>query len=149
MKYCFILIASSFFSMSVVKCQDLSAERKTTIQSFISALFRDNKSQQFIIENYMYLPWKDTIDSKKKETFVRNSIDSLKKTHSVLLSSPGYEIVSYDQFKGEKSMFSEPTQNIAVVTSQGKPVLYFLFHGDKIHSLTLIQKGKHSYFLVI
>jgi hypothetical protein len=148
MKYCFIFIASFFFSLSVVKCQDLSAKRKTSIQSFITALFRDNKSQQFIIENYMHLLLKDTIDSKKKETFVRNSIDSLKKTHSVLLSSPGYEIVSYDQLKGEKRMFSEPTQNIAVVTPHGKPVLYFLFYRDKIHSFMLIQKGKYSYFLV-
>lgn len=149
MKYCFFFIASFFFSLSVVNCQDLSAKRKTTIQSFITALFRENKSQHFIIENYMYLPLKDTVDSKRTETFVRNSIDSLKKTYSVLLSSPGYEIVSYDQFKGEKCMFSEPTHNIAVVTSQGKPVLYFLFYGDKIHSFTLIQKGKYSYFLVI
>lgn len=148
MKYCFIFIASFFISLNVVKCQDLSARRKTTIQSFITALFRDNKSQQFIIENYMYLPLTDTVDSKRKETFVSISIDSLKKTYSVLLSSPGYEIVSYDQLKGEKSMFSEPTQNIAVVTSHGKPVLYFLFYRDKIHSFMFIQKGKYSYFLV-
>jgi len=148
MKYCFFFIASFFFSLSVVNCQDLSAKRKTTIQSFITALLRENKSQHFIIENYMYLPLKDTVDSKRTETFVRNSIDSLKKTYSVLLSSPGYEIVSYDQFKGEKCMFSEPTQNIAVVTSHGKPVLYFLFYRDKIHSFMLIQKGKYSYFLV-
>ena len=79
MKYCSIFIACFFFSLNVVRCQDLSAKRKTTIQSFITALFRDNKSQQFIIENYMYLPLKDTIDSKKKGIFVSNAIDSLKK----------------------------------------------------------------------
>jgi len=149
MKYCSLFIVSFFFSLNIAKSQDLSVKRIATIESFITALFRDNKSEKFIIENYMYLPLNDTIPLKKKEEFISNLILSLKKTHSGVVSSPGYKIVSYGQFKGEKKMFLDSLQDIAIVTVHNKPVIYFYFYEDKIYSFTLIGKGKENYFLVI
>ena len=149
MKYCSFFIVSFIFSFNIAKSQDLSVKRIATIESFITALFRDNKSQKFIIENYMYLPLNDTIPMKKKEEFISNLILSLKKTHSGVVSSSGYKIVSYGEFKGEKKKFSGSTEDIVIVTVQNKPTIYFSFYEDKIHSFTLIEKGKENYFLVI
>jgi hypothetical protein len=120
-----------------------------TIESFITALFRDNKSQKFIIENYMYLPLNDTIPLKEKENFIGNLIDTLKKNHIGIFSSPGYKIVSYDEFKGEKKMFSDSLEDIAIVTVHNTPVIYFYFYEDRIYSFTLIGKGSENYFITI
>lgn len=151
MKYSCLIIVSFFFSLNIAKSQTLSVKRIATIESFITALFRDNRSQKFIIDNYMYLPLNDTIPLKKKEQFISSTIDSLKKNHSGLVSSP-YKIVSYNEFKGEKKMFSGPAEDlkdIAIVTLHHKPVIYFSFREDKIWSFTLIRKGSENYFLVI
>ena len=149
MKYCSLFIVSFIFSLNIAKSQDLSVKRIATVESFITALFRDNKSQKFIIENYMYLPLNDTIPLKKKEKFIRNLIDTLKKTHSGVFPLSGYKTVTYGEFKGEKKKFSGSTEDIVIVTVQNKPTIYFSFYEDKIHSFTLIEKGKENYFLVI
>ncbi|MBG6236043.1 hypothetical protein IWX76_002624 [Pedobacter sp. CAN_A7] len=149
MKYCCTFIASLFFFLNVAKSQDLPVKRIATIESFITALFRENKSQKFIIKNYMYLPSNDTTSLKKKERFISNSLDSLKKRHNSLVFSPGYKIVSYVKFKGEKKMFSESLQDIAIITVHDKPVIYLCFYDDKIYSFTLIKKGKYSYFIIV
>ena len=149
MKYCSLFIVSFIFSLNIAKSQDLSVKRIATVESFITALFRDNKSQKFIIENYMYLPLNDTIPLKKKEEFISNLILSLKKTHSGVFPLSGYETVTYGEFKGEKKKFSGSNEDIVIVTVQNKPTIYFSFYEDKIHSFTLIEKGKENYFLVI
>lgn len=149
MKFFPILIASFFFFLSMARSQDLSVERKATIESFIAALFRDNKSQQFIIHNYVYIPQDDTISLQEKERFIMNTMDALKKKHSNLTSTTGYKIVSYDEFDGEKKLFSSPTQDIAILTMQDKPVIYFYFVKDRIYSFTLMEKGKYGYFIVL
>jgi hypothetical protein len=133
-----LFIVSFFFSLNIAKSQNLSVKRMATIESFMTALFRDNKSQKFIIENYMYLPLNDTIPLKKKENFISNLIDTLKENHIAIFSSPGYKIVSYVEFKGEKKMFSNSLEDIAIVTAHNKPVIYFYFYEDKIYSFTLI-----------
>lgn len=76
-------------------------------------------------------------------------IDTFKKTHSGVVSSPGYKIISYDEFKGEKKMFADPTHDIGVLTVRNKPVIYFYFHEYRIYSFTIMEKGKYSYFLTI
>lgn len=151
MKYFSLFVLSFFFSLNIAKSQDLSVNRIAKIESFIAALFRDNKSQKFIIENYMYMPLNDTIPLEKNERFISSTIDSLKKTHSGLVSSP-YKIVSYKGFKGDKTTFSgsaDDLEDIAIVTVHNKPVIYFYFHEDKIWSFTLIGKGKYSYFITL
>jgi len=149
MKYCSLFIVSFFFSLNMAKSQNLSVERMTTIESFITALFRDNKSQKFIIENYMYLPLNDSITLKTKEYLIGHLIDTLKKNHIGIVSSNGYKIVSYAEFKGEKKLFSDSLENIAIVTVNNKPVIYFYFYEDRIYSFTLIGKGSENYFITI
>ena len=149
MKYCSLFIVSFFFTLNIAKCQDLSVKRTATIKSFITALFRDNKSNKFIIENYMYLPLNDTMPLKKKEKFVSHLIDTLKKNHSGIVSSPGYDVISYGKFTGEKKMFSDSLEDIVILTIHNKPVIYFYFYEDRIYSFTLIRKGSEHYFVVI
>ena len=147
MKYCSICIVSFLFSFNIAKSQELSSKRKATIESFVTALFRDNKSQKFIIDNYMYLPLNDTIPLKKKEEFISILIDTLKKNYSGIISS-SYEIVSYGEFKGEKKMFSNSLEDIALVTVNSKPVIYFYLYQDRIYSFRLIGKGSENYFII-
>ncbi|RYF26923.1 MAG: hypothetical protein EOO42_00025 [Flavobacteriales bacterium] len=149
MKYCSLFIVSFFFSLSIAKSQTLSVKRIATIESFMTALFRDNKSQKFIIENYMYLPLIDTISLKKKEEYIGILIDTLKNNYSGVVTSPGYIIASYSEFKGEKKRFSDSLEDIAIVTVHNKPVIYFYFYEDRIYSFTLIGKGSENYFIVI
>lgn len=149
MKYCYLLISSLLLFLNPVKSQDVPFKRKATIESFINAVFRDNKSPQFIMENYMYLPLNDTISSKKIEEFNSNLIDALKKKHSGGVSSSNYKIVPYGQFKGEKKLFSGSSQDIVILTVQNKPAIYFYFYEDKISSFTLMEKGKYGYFIML
>lgn len=149
MKYCYIFIMSLFVSFNIAKSQDLSAKRIATIKSFTTALFHDNKSPKFIIDNYMHLPLNDTISLQKREGIISILMDSLKKKHIGLVSSSGCKIVSYDKFKGEKKKFSGSSQDIVIVTVHNEPVIYFYFHEDKISSFSIIEKGKYGYFILI
>ena len=145
-----IIIVLIVFCGNLVKAQDQFSKRSSTIDAFISAVFKDKKPPGFIIDNYMYLVPHNTTSSMPRERVISNMIDTLVKRNSETLASLDYELFTYDNFKGIKKEFNTDNFNdIMIVSVKNKAIIYFIFDQDRIKSFTTIEKGSLSFFLTI
>jgi hypothetical protein len=63
-----------------------------------------------------------------------------------LLDSADFYVISYNEYKDNKFIFSKETENIFILVSKNKPVMYFLIN-DKIFSFDYITKGNEGLFI--
>ncbi|WP_264530362.1 hypothetical protein [Flavobacterium sp. N502540] len=120
------------------------------LTNFVKSVFFEDKSTKFIADNFIYFETinngaKYTIDDRTK--ILSKHLKKIRKEKKILLNSEDFYVISYKDYNGDKVFFTGETDNIFILISKEKPVLYFYTINHKILSFDYILKGDEGVFI--
>lgn len=71
----------------------------------------------------------------------------IKTEKSPLLDLADFYVVSYNEYKGNKVVFSEGTENVFILVSKSNAIMHFSLINDRILSFDYIVKGDEGLFI--
>ncbi|MEP6930744.1 MAG: hypothetical protein ABI850_12045 [Flavobacterium sp.] len=71
----------------------------------------------------------------------------IKEEKSSLLNPADFSVITYNEYKGDKIVFERRTDDIFILVSKNKPMMYFSLINDKIISFDYIIKGDEGLFI--
>lgn len=134
-------------SFTVAKAQNNKQNWNKNANAFVSSVFLKNRDAKYIMENYMYFEPNEKYTMDYRSKILAERIEQLKKEKLVLFNFKDYSLVPYNDYKGEKVYFSKEGENIIILISNGKPLIYFYYKNDKIFSFEYISKANEGYFI--
>lgn len=138
----------------ILFCKTIGVVGQTTtkeelISNFAKSVFFENKSAKFVADNYMYFEpinnSKYTINDRIK--ILNKHLKKIKKEKSALLEPANFSVVSYNEYKEAKVVFTKSTEDIFILTSKKNAVMYFYVVNHKILSFDYILKGDEALFI--
>lgn len=126
-----------------------SQEKTAVINDFVKAVFVENKSVQFIAENYIYYePITDPkVSSAERINFIEMLLLNIRKEKSKIFDSSNFQIVNYNDFRGDKVKFLHEPVDSYIVVSNNIPIVYIYLKENKIFSFNYILKGQDAFFI--
>lgn len=125
-------------------------DEKLLLTNFVKSVFIEKKSAEFVADNYIYIESinnsKYSIDDRVK--ILNKHLKKIKKEKSHLIDVKDFSILSYNDYKGDKAIFSKGTENIFILLSKNNIVMYFYLLNDKILSFDYINKGDEGLFII-
>ncbi len=139
-----LLFLMMFSTMSIF------SQRKTTvINDFMKSVFVENKSAQFIADHYIY--FQSVSDSRitpaERMNFFEKLLSDFKTENSARFDSSNFQIVNYNEFKGDKVEFVHQNVDSYIVVSKNIPLAYIYLKENKIMSFSYMLKGREAIFI--
>lgn len=123
-------------------------DEKLLATNFVKAVFFEKNTAKSIADSYIYFEpisnMKYSIADRIK--ILNKHLKKIKKEKSPLLDSADFHVISYNEYKDNKVIFSKETENVFILVSKNNPVMYFLIK-DKIFSFDYIIKGNEGLFI--
>ncbi len=126
-----------------------SQEKTAVINDFMKSVFVENKSAQFIADQYIY--FESFPDSKitltERMNFFEKLLSDFKTENNTKFDSSNFQIVNYANFKEDKVKFLHETKDSYIVVSKNIPVAYIYLKENKIMSFSYMLKGGEAIFM--
>jgi len=126
-----------------------SQEKTAVINDFVKAVFIENKSAQFIADQYIY--FEPATDSKvsiaERINFIEMLLSNLRTEKSKAFDPSNFQIVNYNDFRGDKVKFLHETNDSYIVISKNIPLIYIYLKENKIFSFNYVLKGGEALFI--
>ncbi len=122
---------------------------KLLITDFVKAVFFEKNTAKSIADSYIYFePINNTKYSiSDRINILDKHLKKIKEEKSSLLDSADFSVITYNEYKGDKIVFEKRTDNIFILLSKNKPIMYFSIINDKIFSFDYITKGDEGLFI--
>ncbi|GAA4319562.1 hypothetical protein GCM10023149_18330 [Mucilaginibacter gynuensis] len=146
MKKLLLIVNLILFTTSLSFAQKTDARVKTT-ERFIQAVFADNKDAVFITNELLYHTPNDKISTYERFDMVDSQVKLFKKKYGKAFAGARYSVSSYTAYKGKKLSFANP-KDIYIVSIKNKPVVYLLFHENRIFGFDYVVKGNKGDFVI-
>nr|WP_315149703.1 hypothetical protein [uncultured Flavobacterium sp.] len=145
----YIIIVIILLLKSGIAISQNKTDKTDGITHFVKAVFFEKKTTKFIADNYIYFEpinnTKYTIDDRIK--ILNKHLKKIKTEKSPLLDLADFYVVSYNEYKGNKVVFSKGTENVFILVSKSNAIMYFSLINDRILSFDYIVKGDEGLFL--
>lgn len=139
-----ILLLITVSSVSQNKTDD-----KLLVNDFVKAVFFEKNTAKSIADSYIYFePINNTKYSIPDRVKILNKhLKKIKAEKRAFLDPADFSVIKYNEYKGDKIVFEKRTDNIFILVSKNKPVMYFSLLNDKIISFDYIIKGDEGLFI--
>lgn len=119
------------------------------VNDFVKAVFFEKNTAKSIADSYIYFePISNTKYSISDRVKILNKhLKKIKAEKRALLDPADFYVIKYNDYKGDKIVFERRTDNIFILVSKNKPIMYFSLLNDKIISFDYIIKGDEGLFI--
>lgn len=101
-----------------------------------------------VAEKFMYFRPLENFSFEKRIDILKKHIKKLKKEKPALSDSSQFSFVRYIDYKQEKVHFKpEAENNIVILLSNNRPILYLYLENDKIVSFDYFIKADLAFFI--
>ncbi|QSB26570.1 hypothetical protein [Flavobacterium sp. CLA17] len=124
-------------------------EEKLLVNDFVKAVFFEKNTAKSIADSYIYFePINNTKYSLSQRVKILDKhLKKIKEEKSSLLDAADFYVITYNDYKGDKVVFEKRTDNVFILVSKNKPIMYFSLINDKIISFDYIIKGNEGLFI--
>lgn len=121
---------------------------ENTAKQFITAAFIEKMPAKEVAEKFMYFRPLENFSFEKRIDILKKHIKKLKKEKPALSDSTQFSFVRYIDYKQEKVHFKpEAENNIVILLSNNRPILYLYLENDKIVSFDYFIKADLAFFI--
>lgn len=119
------------------------------VNDFVKAVFFEKNTAKSIADSYIYFePINNTKYSiSDRVKILSKHLKKIKEEKNSLLDPADFSVIKYNDYKGDKIVFERRTDNIFILVSKNKPIMYFSLINDKIISFDYIIKGNEGLFI--
>lgn len=144
-KIVLLIVLATLYS-TIGKAQETNRKIELA-NNFVKSVFLSQINAKNIMDSLMYFEPNEEYSMKVRCEILRARLEYIKKEKSPSFNARNYEAIPYDNYKSEKIKFSKSAQNVIILISSGKPLVYLFYKNDKIFAFEYIKKDKDAYFI--